>query len=182
MLALQLRPASCDPLPEPKVTCPPFTVRRARREELDAIVAIEAAAFDSRDRFARANLRRLMQSQSAVMLIAEEQGAAAGYAVVLTRRGSEVARLYSIAVAPAAAGRGAGSALLAGAAACAAAGGANRLRLEVRSSNLAARRLYERAGFSQHDEKPGYYGDGETAIRYEMRLGGGNAGGRSAQR
>ena len=30
-------------------------------------------------------------------------------------------------------------------------------RLEVRPSNLAARRLYESLGFSEHGRKPGYY-------------------------
>jgi len=157
-------------------------VRRAARRDLGAVAAIESAAFGAGDRFSRASLARLLRSPSAVAFLAEERGEAAGYAIVLMRRGSDIARLYSIAVAPDAAGRGVGAALLAEAAAYAAAGGASRLRLEVRSSNRAARRLYERAGFSTLDEKPGYYGDGETAIRYELRLDGGRAGGRSAQR
>jgi ribosomal-protein-alanine N-acetyltransferase len=43
--------------------------------------------------------------------------------------------------------------------------GANRMTLEVRQSNAAARKLYERAGFSVQGTRRGYYTDtGEDAL------------------
>jgi len=42
--------------------------------------------------------------------------------------------------------------------------GATRLLLEVRRGNLAAIRLYERAGFVQVGERPRYYRSGEDAL------------------
>ena len=84
------------------------------------------------------------------MLVASGAEAPVGYAVVLTRRGSRSARLYSIAVAAEAAGRGIGSRLLAAAEEAARRRGADRLHLEVRADNSTAIRLYERAGYRPH--------------------------------
>lgn len=53
------------------------------------------------------------------------------------------------------------------------AAGAQAAVLEVRESNLAARRLYEKYGFSQEGRRPGYYQDpGEDALllRRELQL------------
>ncbi len=45
----------------------------------------------------------------------------------------------------------------------------NSCRLEVRQSNNAARRLYERAGMTAEHEESRYYGD-EDAIIYSIKL------------
>jgi ribosomal protein S18 acetylase RimI-like enzyme len=116
-----------------------------------------------------------------LFLIAEEDGAPAGYAMVLFRKGSSVARLYSIAVDPDFRGQGVAERLLAEAAQRAAARGANRLRLEFRPTNQAAQRLYERAGFLLLERKPCYYDDGEDAIRMELNLPPQDTGDRRAQ-
>ena len=144
--------------------------RRARVDDLDSIEAIETAAFQPRDRFSRSALRRLILSPAAETLVAPQAGRPLGYVAILFRKGARVGRIYSVAVAPDAAGRGFGPALLAAAEGAARRHGANRLRLEVRSSNVAARRLYERAGFAVLDERPGYYDDGEAAVRYQKPL------------
>lgn len=144
-------------------------MRRGGPRDLDAIDAIEAAGFTT-DRFARRNLRRLLGSESAAALVAEGDGRPLGYVLLLLRRGAKAARLYSMATLPPARGRGVGKALVDAAAACAVKRGRERLRLEVRRTNAVARRLYERAGFSVIDERPGYYEDGETALLMEKRL------------
>jgi len=156
-----------------------IAVRAAKKADLDAVDRIEGLSFD-KDRFSRRNLRRALERPTARFLIAEIAGAAAGYAMVLFRAGSSAARLYSIAVDPAFRGQGVADRLLREAARLCKARGADRLRLEVRPSNRAAARLYERAGFALLDRRPHYYDDGEDAIRMELDLSSQSAGGRSA--
>jgi ribosomal-protein-alanine acetyltransferase len=158
----------------------PINTRQARASDLDAIVSIEDRSFD-KDRFPRRNLRRLLASPSAALILAESGRAATGYALILFRAGTDVARLYSIAVDPGARGQGAAKALLEAGAVTARKHGATRLRLELRSSNARAQRLYERAGFTILERKPGYYADGEDAIRMELRLDPPEREGRSAR-
>lgn len=155
-------------------------VRRAIPVDIDRIDRIENRSF-TKDRFPRRNLRRVLKSPATLFLIAEEGGATAGYAMVLFRKGSSAARLYSIAVDPDFRGRGVAERLLAEAAQRAAARGAIRLRLEFRPSNKAAQRLYERAGFTVLERKPCYYDDGEDAIRMELMLTPQTTGARRAQ-
>jgi ribosomal-protein-alanine acetyltransferase len=144
-------------------------IRTAGRADLDAVHRIERLSFDA-DRFSRATLQRLLKSPSAAFLVADAGGDAVGYAVILFRAGSEVARLYSLAVDPARRGLGLARGLLAAAEAASLARGARVLRLEVRASNTAGLRLYERAGFTFLERRPGYYSDGEDAVRLEKRL------------
>jgi ribosomal protein S18 acetylase RimI-like enzyme len=144
-------------------------LRRVRREALDDIDAIEQASF-ARDRFPRRNLARLLMRPTAAALLATVGGAPAGYVLLLFRNGATSARLYSLATAPAARGMGVGRALVDAASALALKWGCARLRLEVRRSNVAARRLYETAGFGVIGMKPGYYEDGESALQMEKRL------------
>lgn len=157
-----------------------ITLRAAEKADLDAIDRIERLSFD-KDRFSRRNLRRALARPTARLLMAEADGKAAGYAMILFRAGSSVARLYSIAVDPAFRGQGVADRLLQEAARLCIAQGADRLRLEVRPSNRAAARLYERAGFALLERAPHYYDDGEDAIRMELDLASRTAGGRSAQ-
>lgn len=158
---------------------PAIRYRCARPGDLEALARVEERSF-TRDRFPRRNLRRLLKSATATFVIAEEAGAAAGYAMLLFRKGSRVARLYSIAVDPAFRSKGIGESLLREAAELARARGAASLRLELRSSNRRAQRLYQRAGYVLLGRKPGYYGDGEDAIRMELSLASDAAGDRSA--
>ncbi len=158
----------------------PLTIRRAGRADLSAIDALEQVSF-SIDRFSRAVLKRLLSTPTADCFIAEEGAAAAGYAIVLYRAGASIARLYSIAVDPSARGRGVAQDLVNAAILAAGARGARALRLEVRASNRSALSLYQRAGFTFLERRPGYYLDGEDALRLEKRLDPREAGGRSAQ-
>ena len=71
-------------------------IRPARASDVDALAAIENAVFDT-DRISRRSFRQLIERKTAETLIAESDGRVAGYAMVLFRTGSGVARLYSIA-------------------------------------------------------------------------------------
>lgn len=169
------------PASKARAAIPPGSaaIRRASVGDLDAIDRIEQRSF-VQDRFPRRNLRRVLKSPASLFLIAEMDGAPAGYLMLLFRKGASVARLYSIAVDPEFRGRGVGESLLSEAAAAAAAGGASRLRLEFRPSNRAAQRLYERAGFTLLERRTGYYDDGEDAVRMEKRIAPNVTGDRSA--
>ena len=144
-------------------------VRAARPSDAGELGRIEQAAF-SGDRMSIRSLRALITSQSARMLVAEAADGLAGYALVLMRRGSRAARLYSLAVLPEAAGRGIGSRLLYAAEAAATAAGAGTLRLEVRDDNTAAIALYERSGYRRIGGRENYYADGMAARRYARSL------------
>ena len=89
-------------------------IRTARASDVDALVAIENAVFAS-DRISRRSFRQLIERETAETLVAEEDGRMAGYAMVLFRKGSGVARLYSFATTPDFQGRGHGRELLAAA-------------------------------------------------------------------
>jgi ribosomal protein S18 acetylase RimI-like enzyme len=153
---------------------PPATaavrVRRAELSDLDDLVALEQASFDS-DRLSRAQYRRHLDSETAQVLVASANHRKfLGTAVLLFRKGSTLARLYSIATKPEARGKGVGSALIEGAERAARSHRCHALRLEVRADNLAAIRLYERLGYHCIGQYPAYYQDGADAWRYEKVL------------
>ena len=145
-----------------------LAIRPARATDLDALAALELAAFDQ-DRISRRAFRGLIGSGSARVLVAEEAGSVVGCCVVLRRANSRKARLYSIAVVP---GRsGVGRPLLEAAETGARAHGATALRLEVREDNQRAIRLYEGAGYHPSGRIADYYADGAAALRFEKPLG-----------
>lgn len=141
-------------------------VRRATGDDLDALVALEQATF-SLDRMSERQWRRHLDSASAEVLVAVRERRLLGAAVVFYRRGGDIARLYSIAVAASERGAGTGALLLAAVERAARQRGCKRLRLEVRADNTAAQRLYERAGYRLFGLHRAYYEDGTDAQRYE---------------
>ncbi|MHB8297072.1 MAG: ribosomal protein S18-alanine N-acetyltransferase [Dermatophilaceae bacterium] len=88
-------------------------------------------------------------------VVAEQGGAVVGYAGV--DRGGEVADVMTIAVAPGAQGKGLGTVLMDWLIAEARRGGAEHLMLEVRADNVAAQRLYSKAGFVVTTVRRRYY-------------------------
>lgn len=149
----------------------PPSIRDAAAADLDALVALEQRSFRS-DRMSRQQYRRHLRSGSAQVLVATDGGSILGSAVLFFRRGSSLARLYSLASVPEARGRGIGAALLDAAEHAASERGCRALRLEVRTDNAAAIRLYESHGFRRIGCRPGYYEDGADAWRYEKGIRG----------
>ncbi|MBN9070064.1 MAG: GNAT family N-acetyltransferase [Rhizobiales bacterium] len=144
-------------------------LRPGRKSDLDALVAIEAAAFAG-DRISRRSFRRFLGAPTASLIVAEEDGIVAGYALLLFRSGSRRARLYSLAVGPSRRGTGLGRLLLGAAETEAARRGARAVGLEVREDNRRAATLYERNGYVPAGIIPGYYADGMAALRYVKAL------------
>jgi len=143
-------------------------IRAARPDDLAALVALESG-FPQEDRFDRRTWRRLLAGRS-LTLVHESESNIDASAVLLFRQGSDIARLYSIAVAPTARGLGLGARLLAACEKQAQSRGCRALRLEVRSSNSSAARLYDAAGYRVIARLESYYPDGEAAHRMEKVL------------
>jgi ribosomal protein S18 acetylase RimI-like enzyme len=140
--------------------------------DLAALSALEEEAFQG-DRISPRSWRQLLRSRSAHVATVRSGDAAAallGASVVLRRSRSSVARLYSLAVTPAARGRGIASRLLEEAIRNTRDSGSAVLRLETRADNHTAQRLFTRHGFSPLDRKAAYYEDGTDALRFQKSL------------
>lgn len=147
---------------------PAAIVRRARAGDLDVLIGLEAL-FPS-DRMSRAGLRRLLASPSAALWVAEVAGRVAGNLVLLTRRNSRRARIYSVAVDPSCRGLGIGTRLVKAAEDHARGLGLAEVSLEVRYDNQGARRLYRRLGYGETARLPAYYDDGADGLRLRKPL------------
>ncbi len=152
-------------------------IRPATLEDLDALVNIEQACFDT-DRLSRRNFRYMLTKANAAILVAEDTATGSGsrpgtllrYVLVLFHAGTSLARLYPIAVTPASRGRGLGEALMHAAEQAALAHDCVEMRLEVRRDNPASIRLYQRLGYRQFGHYPDYYEDHMEALRFEKGL------------
>ncbi|MEQ1610443.1 MAG: GNAT family N-acetyltransferase [Hyphomonadaceae bacterium] len=145
------------------------TVRGAAPADAPTLEAIEAASFIY-DRLSSRALARNLRSPTANIFVAAIGGVLAGYAMVFFRRGSTLARLYSIASVPNARGRGIGSRLMEACEHAAIKRGCDRLRLEVREKNRPAIAMYERLGYRRIGRYENYYQDGAPALRFEKQL------------
>lgn len=147
-------------------------LRTARPEDLDALVELEKRCFDS-DRLSRRSFRhwiRLEDSGLIVALDGADDNRLAGYVLVILNRGTRLARLYSLAIAPGWRGRRLGERLMEAAEVYAHGHQRLYLRLEVRRDNHAAIHLYQRLGYRLFGEHRDYYQDHEDALRFQKRL------------
>lgn len=119
-------------------------------------------------------MRYLLERARSRVWVAARGDALVAAAIVLLRRNSRVARLYSIAVDAAARGRGLGAELLTVAERDAAALGNVYMRAEIRCSNAGSLALFRQAGYRTVAALPGYYpgpaGTREDGVRMEKRL------------
>jgi len=157
------------PLFDPESSPSEVHLRRATINDLDVLVELENASF-AVERMSARQWRRHLESLSAEIFVAIRARRVIGAAVVFFQRSHRVARLYSIAVATDERGRGIGEILLGAVEQSARRRGCRVLRLEVRADNPVAQRLYERKGYRRFGLKPGYYEDGQDALRYEKAL------------
>ncbi|TNM36675.1 ribosomal-protein-alanine N-acetyltransferase [Nocardioides albidus] len=138
------------------------TTRSATVADVAPIVALEADSFPLdpwSDNLVREGV--VGSLPTVTYLVAEEDGAFAGYAVLSVV--DVDAELQRIAVPEQLRRTGIATALLAAARTVAAGGGAERLLLEVREDNLAALLFYERHGFTELGRRLRYYRDGTDA-------------------
>lgn len=144
-------------------------IRAADHADIAELAALERASFRG-DQLSPRSFRRLLRSPSAVLLVGRSGVDLAGYVLVFFRRGSSIARLYSVAVAASCRGRGVAGHLLAAVEEEVRARGCDRFRLEVNADNSAAIHLYEGLGFRTFGRVKGYYEDGGDALRMQKAL------------
>jgi ribosomal protein S18 acetylase RimI-like enzyme len=157
-------------LAAPRPVSDRVAIRAATPADASALEAIETASFTGDRLFPRAIARHL-RSLTADVFIAGFGGASVGYALLLYRSSSTLARLYSIATLPRARGKGVGRRLMETCERAARRRGCDRLRLEVREKNAPAIALYEQLGYRRIGRHENYYEDGAPALRFEKKLG-----------
>lgn len=144
-------------------------IRTATLTDVDALLSLEARCFDS-DRLSRRSFRHMIRQANADVLVHESEETLDAYALVLYHKGTHLARLYSIAVDPGARGRGLGKAVLAAAENNALERGCISMRLEIRSDNPGAAKLYRDSGYREFGKYLDYYEDHADAVRMEKGL------------
>lgn len=145
------------------------TLRPALPSDLDALVDLENRLFQS-DRLSRRSLRRFIDHPSDRLIVAVQAETLVGYSLVLMRRATRLARIYSLGVCPSVRGQGVGEALLSASEQVAREAGRIVMRLEVREDNAPAIRLYQRLGYRQFGHHRDYYEDHSDALRFERRI------------
>ena len=136
-------------------TRPPalITLRDLAESDLEEVLEIERASFSTPWR--RNTFEGLLRRSDADLIGATVEGALVGYAITWTIL--DQAELGNVAVTPAARRRGVGRMLVEAALRRVRRRGARECFLEVRESNVGARRLYEELGFSAIGRRRRYY-------------------------
>ncbi|MGF6147424.1 ribosomal-protein-alanine N-acetyltransferase [Kingella potus] len=130
-----------------------MNIRAASAADCARMAAIDAACNPSP--WSEGQFRAALDNRCCTVLLAEENHAAAAFAVWQSVAGES--ELHLIATAPAARRKGFAAALLRRWLDDCAAQNAERLFLEVRAGNGAAQSLYRKYGFTETARRPAYY-------------------------
>lgn len=131
--------------------------------DIDVLSEMEHRLFDY-DIISYRQMRYLLHSATASVIMAEVQARAVGYMILLRRKNSAGVRIYSIGVLEEARQHGIGKKLLQFAETDSVRRGCDRLQMEVRMTNSSAIVFYLSSGFSLHGRKNDYYTDGSSAL------------------
>ena len=134
--------------------------REWKKSDIAQIAEIEKQCFS--DPWSEQAFESSMNTPFFYGFLFEEGGQVCAYACEMVI--FEDAEILNIAVAPSFRRRGLGKELMLALENYAKNKGAERLLLEVREGNLAARGLYEKQGFLAFGVRKNYYEDGENAI------------------
>ena len=143
-------------------------IRRIHAEDAAALAALHRAAMPPADGWTGEGLERLIAAPAARGWLAEADGVIAGF--LLAFAAADEAEILALCVTTDHRRQGIARALLRRACADLSASGTTRLFLEVRASNLAARELYARPGFTESARRKAYYPDDEDAVVMTMDL------------
>ena len=144
--------------------------KRATRDDIPSILALERQTH-TLAHWSEQSYRAIFEpdASSRTVLVSKEKGTLRGF-LVARFNGTEC-ELENIVVSIAERRRGLASQLLNSLIAAAAERRADKILLEVRESNAAARGLYEKFGFRQLGRRKSYYsGPQEDALQYALSL------------
>ena len=165
-------------------TQPSIVLRVAELRDLASLQHIEQTCFTT-DRLSKSRFKFYIDAQHAELIVAERaptnsdsnvdkkaQGvnSIVGYGLLLLRRGTQLTRLYSVAVLPEARGLGVAEKLINSLGERALLRGKRFMRLEVAVGNAGAIALYKKLGFSQFGMYTDYYDDHTDALRMQKVL------------
>lgn len=159
-------------------------LRVATLQDLASLQHIEQTCFTT-DRLSKSRFKFYIDAQHAELIVAERESSSenakhdknkqgvnsiVGYGLLLLRRGTQLTRLYSIAVLPEARGLGVAEKLINSLGERALLRGKRFMRLEVAVGNAGAIALYKKLGFSQFGMYTDYYDDHTDALRMQKVL------------
>ena len=144
-------------------------IRNAQLTDIDALVALETACFET-DRLSRRSFKHWLAADHRALLVADVEKIVAGYILIIYHPGTRLARIYSIAVSPQYRGLGLAKQLMAAGEQAANEDGRLYLRLEVSVDNTPAIKLYETQGYQKFGIYRDYYQDHKDALRYQKRI------------
>lgn len=142
-------------------------IRNVKSEDLPSVHKIAEKSFI--DPYPLKLLNHIYNTNPEGFLVAEINDEIVGYLIGLVRWGN-VGHILAIAVKESYRREGVGSALIINAIDRFKKKGANRIKLEVRTSNEGAQKFYDKLGFEAREVVPAYYSDGEAAISMEYKL------------
>lgn len=161
---------------------PNVVLRVATLQDLASLQYIEQTCFTT-DRLSKSRFKFYIDAQHAELIVAEREPlntnstltkasnkSIVGYGLLLLRRGTQLTRLYSIAVLPEARGLGVAEKLINSLGERALLRGKRFMRLEVAVGNAGAIALYKKLGFSQFGMYSDYYDDHTDALRMQKLL------------
>ena len=140
-------------------------IKRMTSSDISQIAGIDKEAFNKP--WNEQDFKDELKKDHAYYFTAELDGKTVGYGGIWCVY--ETAELIRIAVAPSSRGRGAAGKIMEHILVFAAEKGCEKMMLEVRESNEAARGLYKKYGFSEISVRKGYY-DGEDAVIMQKEL------------
>ena len=143
-----------------------MTTRPAETPDVAAIATLESGIF-GRDAWSRAQVADEVTSPAHIVVVAEHEGVVIGYGCI--SGAGDVADLLRIAVAPEFRRGGVASELLI--ALHDRAAGAERMLLEVASSNVGAQAFYAAHGYAEISRRRRYYASGDDAVVLAHPLG-----------
>lgn len=145
------------------------TIRIATIADLANLLNLEHACFTS-DLLSKRSLARLLQSKSAGILVIEESLVLMGLAIILFRKNSSNARLYSFAIHKDYRNKGLAALLHNAMEEFVKKNERTVLTLEVDKKNKAAISFYEKHGYQHFGMYHKYYQDGADALRMKKTL------------
>lgn len=144
-------------------------IRHANEKDIDDLVELEKKCFTT-DHLSKNNLRHLLAANSAEIWVANHDKKNIGSLVILFRKNSKKARMYSLAVHPEFRSRGIAALLCQQMEKMAAKRRCCILLLEVNPDNHAAVKFYRKLGYVRFAEHKHYYEDGTPALRMKKDI------------